>query len=179
MGHAPTDAARSEARRLLAIYLRDHRAGAESGLSLAERIQRANDGTDVGAAMASLAADIAEDRRSLEQIMERFGVRPSTVKDALGSLAERAGRLKANGRLVGYSPLSLVIELEALAGGVFGKRNLWRALAAIAERHPELDGGEAQRLIDRAEQQLELVLDLHRRAAGRAFGAGAPAPSTG
>jgi hypothetical protein len=178
MGSPTTAHSRSDAHRLLTIYLRDHRAGAASGVSLAHRIRRANDGTDVGTAMASIERDIDQDRRALEQFMARFDVEQSTVKNLLGSAVERVARLKANGRLIGYSPLSVLVELEALAAGVFTKRNLWLSLAAIADQVDELDHEELGRLIDRATAQLDVLSDLHRTAAERAFGAAAAPASS-
>jgi hypothetical protein len=44
---------------------------------------------------------------------------------------EIASRLKANGRLIGYSPLSRVLELEGLIMGITGKLEMWRSLQAI------------------------------------------------
>jgi hypothetical protein len=44
---------------------------------------------------------------------------------------EIASRLKANGRLIGYSPLSPVLELDGLIMGITGKLEMWRSLQAI------------------------------------------------
>jgi hypothetical protein len=44
---------------------------------------------------------------------------------------EIASRLKANGRLIGYSPLSPVLELDGLIMGITGKLEIWRSLQAI------------------------------------------------
>ncbi len=177
MGSPSTTTSRSAARRLLAIYLRDHRAGAASGVSLAGRMRRASEGSERETALASLERDIEQDRRSLEQIMARCDVEPSRVKDLFGVVGERISRLKMNGRLIGYSPLSVVIELEALAAGVFTKRNLWRALAAVADAPSELDPDELQRLIERATAQLDVLTELHRAAAEEAFALAASAPA--
>lgn len=42
--------------------------------------------------------------------------------------AEKLVRLKLNGRLRGYSPLSRLLELEMLHIGITGKLELWQAL---------------------------------------------------
>ena len=60
--------------------------------------------------------------------MDRLGVGQGKLKPLAAVLGERLGRLKLNGRLRGYSPLSRLDELELLQIGVVGKRRLWRAL---------------------------------------------------
>ena len=50
--------------------------------------------------------------------MKELGVEPSPIKSGLGAIGEGWGRLKPNGRLFGYSPLSRLIERETLAAGI-------------------------------------------------------------
>jgi hypothetical protein len=64
------------------------------------------------------------------------------VKVLLGWGAEKAGRLKLNGELLGYSPLSRLEELEALSLGVEGKLALWTALRRTHGDDPRLRGAE-------------------------------------
>jgi hypothetical protein len=154
---------------LLAIYLNDHLAGAAGGLELVRRAQRANQGTALGDELAELAAEIEEDRAALVAIMERLDVGGDRLKVAAGWAAEKVGRLKLNGRLLGYSPLSRVVELEALLLGVNAKRAGWRALRDLAITEPRLDVAELDRLIDRAERQIERLEEQHRRAAAEAL----------
>jgi hypothetical protein len=153
--------------RLLRIYLQDHWAGSTVGLSLAQRCRRENPALDD--ALGELERGIAEDRETLAAIMARLQVPPSRVKSTLGAVGEVFGRVKTNGRLVRYSPLSRVLELEALAGGVLAKRQLWRSLAEVAHGHPVLDTAELDRLIDRANSQLDLIVAVHARAVDLAF----------
>ncbi len=85
--------------------------------------------------------------------MRRLGGRASRVKTGLAIVAERVGRLKPNGRLRSYSPLSRFEELEILAMGIDGKKQLWmtlRDLAGLGERLPDVDFDV---LIDRAAHQ--------------------------
>jgi hypothetical protein len=152
--------------RLLAIYLNDHLAGATVGTELARRSLRANRGTELGRFLEELLAEIEEDKRTLESIMGRLGVPKSAVKPRLAVVAERLGRLKLNGQVTGYSPLSRVLELEGLTIGVAGKLSLWRNLrdgAGLAERLPAVD---LDALIARAEHQLAAIAE-HRVAAAR------------
>src|SRR5215211_8047920 len=114
----PIRSAASDAGRLLEIYLRDHWAGATAGLQLAQRCRRANEGTPLELTLAGLEVEIEEDRRSLSAIMSQLRVTPSSLKSAAGSVAEIFARVKSNGRLFRYSPLSRVVELEGLAAGI-------------------------------------------------------------
>ncbi|HEX2105225.1 MAG TPA: hypothetical protein VHF51_16355 [Solirubrobacteraceae bacterium] len=159
--------------RLLAIYLNDHLAGSTGALELARRARSANRGTPFEAAFERLAAEIEEDRDVLLDVMRRLGVARDPVKEVAGWLAEKAGRLKLNGRLTGYSPLSRVLELELLALGVEGKRTLWRALREVAAGDARLDGVDLAALLRRAERQRRLVEQQRLRAAAIAFAPGA------
>jgi hypothetical protein len=51
---------------------------------------------------------------------------------------EKAGRLKLNGHLFTYSPLSRLEELELLALSVPRKRTLWQTLHLLAQQKPRL-----------------------------------------
>lgn len=148
---------------LLAIYLRDHHAGATAGLEVARRSARSNRGSELGAFLERLAREIEEDRAELERIMRARGVRPSRPKDAGAWLAAKAGRLKLNGRLRSYSPLSRVLELEGLTIGVTGKLALWRALEPVTG-DPALPA-----LQERAEAQRAELVRHHGDAVRAAF----------
>jgi hypothetical protein len=156
-------------RKLLRIYLQDHLAAATGGVELARRVRAANEGTPYGEQLAKLADDIEADRRTLESIMDDLGFGADRAKNIGFWVAEKAGRLKLNGRLTGYSPLSRMIELEGLIAGVGGKLSLWRTLRAIADSVPELDPDRLGRLIERGEQQLQTLNELRSRAGREAF----------
>ena len=155
--------------RPLTVYLRDHCAGARAGLALVRRCRREHAGTALDATLADIEAQIEEDRRSLEKMMSRLGVRPSAWKSAVGSLSEMVSRLKGNGRIFRQSPSSAVVELEGLAAGIVTKRNLWRSLRAVAVTSGRLDAAELDTLAARATAQLNSVLDAHVNAARQAF----------
>ncbi|HEX5928731.1 MAG TPA: hypothetical protein VFY48_04980 [Solirubrobacterales bacterium] len=153
---------------LLAIYLNDHLAGATAGVELARRLRASNeDDPDFGPALAEICAEVEADREALEAAMDRLGVGRSRLKPAAAVLGERLGRLKPNGQLRGYSPLSRMVELEMLQIGVAGKRRLWRALEHThADGLPELDLGA---LAERATGQLRRLEALHLKAASLAL----------
>ena len=154
---------------LLSIYLNDHLAGSSFGVELARRTRDANRGNDLGGFLDGLAREIEADRVSLERIMDSLGVRRSEIKVALGWLAEKIGRIKPNGRVRSYSPLSRVLELEALQGGVRAKLSLWLALREISTGESRLDDTQVATLVERAERQLEGLRDQLRAAAATAF----------
>lgn len=167
-------ASRDEAHKLLTIYLGDHLGGSSAGLALVGRCRRSNAGTDLDSVLAQIEAEIEADRQSLEELMVRLGVARSRLKQVGGRLAVFVGRLKTNGRIFRYSPLSRVVELEGLASGIGAKRSLWQSLLAVADQHPALDAGELGVLVDRATSQYERVTTEHDRAAATAFSGRAP-----
>ena len=161
-------AAGADAGRFLAIYLNDHLAGATLGVELARRLRSSNKGdAEFGQPLARLCKEIVADRETLIRLLERLDVRPDPVKPALARVAEKLGRLKPNGRLRNYSPLSRVLELEFLSGMVGGKLQLWNALE---QSHGEsLDGFDFHDLAARADSQGQRLEDLHLAATQRAL----------
>ena len=158
---------------LLAIYLNDQLALGVAWREVARRAQRENAGTELGAALERVATGIAEDVETFESIMRRLGVRVSPVKPRLAVVAERMGRLKLNGRIRGYSPLSRFAELDFLVMGIEGKKVLWanlRDLAGLAERLPDVDALVALVPEDWVGDRAPYAEFLRRRlAAPRAF----------
>ncbi|HEU4905304.1 MAG TPA: hypothetical protein VFT19_04220 [Solirubrobacterales bacterium] len=153
---------------LLAIYLNDHLAGATVGVELARRLQASNeDDREFGPALAEICAEVEDDRATLESAMDRLGIGRSKLKPAAAVLGERLGRLKPNGRLRGYSPLSRLDELELLQIGVAGKRRLWRALEHT--HADDLSGFDLGALAERATDQLRRLEALHLKAASLAL----------
>jgi hypothetical protein len=151
---------------LLSIYLNDHLAGATAGLELARRSAARNRGSDYGTFLARLEQEVSEDRDSLLSIMRALGIRVDRLKVAAGWGAEKLGRLKFNGRLLRYSPLSRLVEFEALALGVHGKLAMWRSLQLLEPRQLASSGASLVELIARAERQLQ-ELEVHRQRAVR------------
>jgi len=153
---------------LLAIYLNDHLAGATAGVELARRLRASNeDDPEFGPALAEVCAEIEADRETLKAVMDRLGVGQSKLKPLAAVLGERLGRLKLNGQLRGYSPLSRLDELELLQIGVVGKRRLWRALEHThADDLPDFDLGA---LAERATEQSRRLEALHLKAAALAL----------
>ncbi len=149
--------------KLLSIYLNDHLAGATLGLELAKRSRASNQGTPLGDFLDRLVREIEMDREALEMLMRGLGVRFDRVKAGGAWTAEKLGRLKLNGQITGYSPLSRLVELEGLYLGITGKREMWIALErALANDRAGLDFGELRR---RAESQAAEVEERRLEAA--------------
>jgi len=145
----------------LGIYLRDHRAGASAGLSLARRLLEQNSSNYLTATLTEIVRQIDEDRQTLEDVKQRLGFEPSRVKMALAILGERLGRLKVNGRLRGYSAVSRLEEFEMLIAGIITKASLWRTLGIVLEGDSRVAGIDFDGLVRRAESQV-LMLEEHR-----------------
>ncbi|RDG37106.1 transaldolase [Streptomyces corynorhini] len=158
-----------ESADLLATYLNDHYSGATGGLELFRRAAKARTDAEGGAALAELARQVEEDRDALARTMADLGVDTRNSKAALGRLAEKASRLKSNGRLLSRSPLSDLLEAETLLLGVLGKAACWRTLRVLADSDERLDADRLDTLLERAEQQSATLEELRSAAAARAL----------
>jgi hypothetical protein len=135
------------ARKLLGIYLNDHLAALVSARELAKRANAGATDNETRAIARDLVAHLTRSERELERLLSELGVRPSRVKRALASAAEKGGRVKLNGHVVSRSPLSDLVELEGLSALLQYEAALWRVLAdAIPElARPEGDFGNRER----------------------------------
>jgi hypothetical protein len=159
--------------RLLGVYMNDQLALGVLWRELARRSQKSNEGTELGEVLERVANAIAEDVVTFESMMERLGIARRRLKPGLALVAERVGRLKLNGRVAQYSPLSRFEELDFLRMGIDGKVVLWenlRDLAGLGARLPDID---FDGLIERAQRQ-RAQIEPFRAQAGRAALLGNP-----
>ncbi len=165
----------SDPDNLLAIYLDDHLAGSTVGVELVRRLVAGNEGDPVfGPPLKEICAEIEADRAMLDRLMKRLETSRNPVKPVLAWAGEKLGRLKLNGQLRGYSPLSRLVELEALGIGITGKLRMWIALEhTLGSDLPDFDFGQ---LAEGAAQQRRVVEELHLEAAVRALPSGARLP---
>lgn len=136
---------------LLHFYLQDHHAGAAAGVDLFGRVAESHSRPEVRAEVAAIGREVAEDKDLLEELMAAVGASPSALKDLPARAGEKLSQLKANSRLVERSPMSDLLELEALTLAVHGKMLGWKTLQAIGD--PRLPDETLQRLVDRAADQ--------------------------
>lgn len=141
-------------RDLLQVYLDDHVAGATVGLSRVERMARAYAGTPVGDVVTPMADELREEREFLLATTKDLGFHVSRYKVVLAAVAERAGRLKPNGRLLRASPLSALLEVEILRGAVMGKMSGWRTLQQLPD-DAQVDRPRAAELEEQARHQVD------------------------
>ena len=152
----------------LPTYLNDHLAGSVVGLGLARRALAHNRDSAYASDLRVVADEIAEDKRSLEELMRELTIRRNPVKRLAAWVGERLRRLKPN-RGLRYSPLSRLEEIEMLTLGVTGKLSLWRALQHSVAGERGLSAWKLDRLIARAESQQQRLEVLRLRAAGDAL----------
>ncbi len=154
---------------LLRIYLNDHLAGSIVGLELARRARVENAGNPVGIYLDTLERELREDRATVENIMAVLGLPRDPLKEGLAWVGEKLGRLKLNGRLTRYSPLSRLMELEGLCLGTEGRLSLWRTLRRLARKDERLGRFDFTALITRTEQQRRSLERLRQQASDEAF----------
>ncbi|MDC7120891.1 hypothetical protein OMK64_05025 [Cellulomonas fimi] len=157
------------------IYLSDHLTGASGVISRVGWMVERYAGTSAEPVLLRLLEELRQERRVVRGLAEHLGVRLSPWKPVAAVAAERAGRLKPNGRLTSKSPLSLQLELEALRSGISGKRSLWATLevwsAALRLDRARLAGLRAQ-----ADDQVRAVDELAERVRTVAFATEAAVP---
>ena len=161
-----------ETKQYWETYLNDHLAGASAGTALARRIWRSNRRTQWGPLIEQVAQSIEQDLVVLDQVRAAVGISGGDLKKVAALLAERAGRLKLNRHLLTYSPLSRVLELEALMSGIQGKQRLWVALRKAAPSVPEWSDFDFVVLEQRATEQSETLGQVHAWAVTEMMRAG-------
>jgi hypothetical protein len=151
----------------LAIYLNDHLAGSTAAIELGERLVDETAGAVIGPELAAIIEEIREDRRALEQLMERLEIARDPVKRGAGWIGEKLSRLKL---VIGSGPAELarLLSLEALSTGVQGKASLWLSLQQLVD-HPVIASTELDELRRRAKDQLARLDDLRARIAPAAL----------
>lgn len=149
----------------LSVYLQDHRAGAAAGLALSRRCLGSNRSTPYETDLAEITTAIAEDVNALDRVMAHYQVPRQRPKELLALASERLARLKHNGTVFGYSPLSRQVELEGLTAAVETKKSLWLALMQRDDALPV----DLRALAQRAHEQVERLRALHARAAEEAL----------
>ena len=156
-------------RGRLDIYLNDHLAGSTLGVELSRRVASENRGSEYAAFLERLCREIVEDRRTLEEVLRALDVDRSPAKPPGAWLLEKVSRLKLNGQLRGYSPLSRLLELEGLEMGITGKRSLWQALGRAFADDERVAGFDFAALVARADEQLAGLRDRRLAAVREAL----------
>lgn len=156
----------AERRRFLRIYLTDHLAGSSAGRRRARRLADAEREGPDGVALRVLADEIAADRESLEALMQALGVSPSRPKQALARVAEVVGLAKLNGRFWRRSPLSTLVEIEALLIAVRGKLAGFETVRTVVGG-PRVGPVDLDDLCERSRRHHDTLAELHARTRAR------------
>lgn len=149
--------------KYLSIYLNDHLAAFVALRDVAARAARSNQGSALGEYLREVRAELDESRRALEAVMRDLGIRRDPFKRAAAWAAEKLGRLKLNGHLVTYSPLSRVLELEALIAGAEVEARTWAALAPLTD-------ADFSAPLERCERRRQELTRHHAAAAATVLG---------
>lgn len=157
------------AAEYVATYLNDHLAGSVLALELLEHLEATHSESDLVTFFKQLRADIAADRQQLESLMQRLDISQSRTRKASAWLSEKMTEVKLHLDDPAAGSLWLFESLEALSLGIEGKRSLWVALTAAAERAPALRELDYPSLIKRAEAQRERVESLRVDTARKAL----------
>ncbi|HEV2755447.1 MAG TPA: hypothetical protein VG318_06685 [Actinomycetota bacterium] len=151
--------------KYLSIYVNDHLAALTALRDVARRSARSNDGSELGAYLQRVASDLDGARNEVREIAGGLGIRRDPFKAAAAWAAEKLGRLKLNGHLLTYSPLSRVLELEGLEAGAAVETATWRALGAAT-------GRDFSERIYACERRRSELARHHAAAIARALGEG-------
>jgi hypothetical protein len=141
----------------LTTYLNDHLAGSVAAVELLTHLAGIQRGTGQEKQFQALRAEVEEDQKVLQQILDRVGGKESRMRKAAAWLTEKVGEAKLKLDDPGDGALRLLEALESLSLGIQGKLALWRALEAVADRLPEIRSLDLEHLKRRAVQQHELV----------------------
>jgi hypothetical protein len=141
----------------LTTYLNDHLAGSVAALELLEHLGTLHRATEREQLFQSLRAEVEEDQKVLQQVLDKVGGNESRVRKAAAWLTEKIEEAKLKLDDPGDGALRVLEALESLGLGIQGKIALWRALAATADRLPQLRHLDFDRLQERAIQQYEQV----------------------
>jgi hypothetical protein len=142
---------------ILRTYLNDHLAGSVGALELLDHLIKIHEKSDRESFYRGLRAEIEEDQKVLQNLLEQVGGRESSVRKAAAWLSEKVGQAKLAFDDPGGNQLRVLEALETLALGIQGKLLIWRALASASDSIPAVRTVDFTRLQGRAREQFERV----------------------
>lgn len=149
-------------------YVAAHRIAAHVGVAMFRAAADRHEQAPWGETLASLADEVAEDRRSLQELLERLGNTTYTPpRRLLRWPLEGVGHVTRS--LHWGADLTSLAELEKLRSSVAAKRLGWEVMLAAAPHDDRLDRVELERLIERADSQLDRLRDIHLQMARSLF----------
>lgn len=164
--------------RNLRVYLNDHLAGAVAATGLLERLGSELDDPEMVRELSELHDEVATDIETLRDLLRRLDFPESGPRKLAAAVLQKGANLKFRLEASKHGELQLLHALDSLSLGIEGKKTLWSALDAAAEREPRLRLADYGRLTERADDQLSALSDLRRRVARGAL-TGADSPGSG
>lgn len=153
---------------LLSIYLGDHLTGATGGSTRITDMARRYASEPYGPDLATIAEQVQDELTTLRDVIVALDMSTRPAKRALAWVGERLGSLKPNGRIVGTSPMTPVLELDLMRAAVNAKGAGWEVL-----EHYAADLGLPREpfaaLKEQSQQQSETLARAHTVALGTAF----------
>lgn len=158
-------------QQLLEKYLQDHMVAALSGTRVFTEAHKVWKGTTYEPRLATLSADVEQDRKELKRLSAGLGVSLSLSKKAVARLGHVMSRLNplSSARLRGGLPGQF--ELESLHAAVAAKGCLWQTLDQLSAQDTRINGQQMRQLITRAEDQQHRITALIRDTASVRFSA--------
>jgi hypothetical protein len=153
----------------IATYLNDHLAGSVMALELLDHLEATHSESELSTFFKQLRADVTADQDELQRLMDHLDIGESRTRKASAWLAEKMTELKLRFDDPEDGGLRLFESLEALSLGIEGKRSLWTALTAAAEKSPSLRILDYGRLTQRAQNQRDRVENLRIETAKKAL----------
>lgn len=153
----------------LAHHVHTHLAGSAAGIDLFARGASGLLDPEAAALVRDIHRELLDERRRLRRMADDLGVGEATVMTVAARLGERVARLKPNGSWTERTPLTDLVELEAMRVAVSGKQAGWEALLSVVDVHAPLDRDELEMLAAQAATQEQRLAGAHQRAAARAL----------
>ncbi|KQY59808.1 hypothetical protein ASD11_09785 [Aeromicrobium sp. Root495] len=151
---------------LLKHYVRLHLTAMSAGIDLFGRSEGIED-EEARKLATDVRHQLVEQREALRLVARRIGASEPRLPALAARAGERLGRLKPNGSLVHRTPLTDVVDLEAMHDVACGLVAGWSALQEVDD--PRVDRDKVRRLLAQGQDQVERLRDVHRTAARRAF----------
>lgn len=162
-----TDTGGPSTRDQLVVYLRNHDAALLAWSERLDLTARSHLLRSVREALAPLADEVRADRGELARVMQALGVPPSRLQRIVTVVGERLGRLKPNDSWSRRTPLTDVVEVEALGLAALGTLRLWQtlltwqSLEGVGPLRAWLDDLDLDALVSRSRRRIETLERLH------------------
>ena len=160
---------------LLFIYLNDHLALLTGEGELLQRCLASNAKEPFAQELRRIETESKEQQQAARELLKTLGGSEDALKQTGAWLAEKLGRLKGNGRIWSYSPLSRVLEFEVLISAAQERIMMWTAFESLVADDPRFLQGNWKAYRQQAENHRTQLERLHADAVQVAFLSGGSA----